>query len=129
MTGTDTGVGKTHISAALLHWLTRDGLIAAGFKPVAAGATLINGVSINDDVRMLREASSATATDAEVGPFQFETACAPHIAAALERRSIDRGARQKRLPGSTISIRRLLSPIWTTQRCGRLLACVNLSNL
>ncbi len=31
-------------------------------------------------------------TDAEVGPFQFETACAPHIAAALEHQVIDRAA-------------------------------------
>ena len=88
--GTDTEVGKTRISAALLHALTQAGWCSAGLKPVAAGTSLIDGQWVNDDVRALREASSLPMTDAEVGPFQFEAACAPHIAAALEGRSIDR---------------------------------------
>ncbi len=92
VTGTDTGVGKTRISAALLHWMALGGQIAAGFKPVAAGTSLIEGRRVNEDVRRLREASSANVTDGEVGPFQFDAACAPHIAAALEGRSIDREA-------------------------------------
>jgi dethiobiotin synthetase len=92
VTGTDTEVGKTRVSAALLHWLARRGLGAAGFKPVAAGTRLIGGVRVNEDVRLLREASSAAVTDAEVGPFQFDAACAPQVAAALEGRAIDRAA-------------------------------------
>jgi len=72
--------------------MARRGLAVSGFKPVAAGTSLIGGTYVNDDVRLLREASSTTVTDAEVGPFQFGTACAPHIAAALEGRAIDRGA-------------------------------------
>lgn len=90
VTGTDTEVGKTHMSAALLYWLAQQGWRSAGFKPVAAGTCLINGQSVNEDVRALREASSLALTDAEVGPFQFETACAPHIASELEHKSIDR---------------------------------------
>jgi len=90
ITGTDTDVGKTRISTALLHWLTQAGWRSAGFKPVAAGTRLIDGHGVNDDVRALRQASSLALTDAEVGPFQFETACAPHIAAELEHKSIDR---------------------------------------
>ena len=92
VTGTDTEVGKTRVSAALLHWVASRGLAAAGFKPVAAGTSLIEGTRVNEDVRLLREASSAAVTDAEVGPFQFDAACAPHVAAALEGRAIDRGA-------------------------------------
>jgi len=90
VTGTDTDVGKTRISTALLHWLTQAGWRSAGFKPVAAGTSLMDGDWVNDDVRALREASSLPLTDAEVGPYQFETACAPHIAAALEHKTIDR---------------------------------------
>jgi len=90
ITGTDTDVGKTQVSAALLHWLAQAGWRSAGFKPVAAGTRLIDGQSVNEDVRALRQASSLALTDAEVGPFQFETACAPHIAAELEHKSIDR---------------------------------------
>ena len=90
--GTDTEVGKTRISAALLHALTQAGWRSAGFKPVAAGTSLIDGQWVNEDVRALRDASSLAMTDAEVGPFQFETACAPHIAAAHEGQSIERAA-------------------------------------
>jgi dethiobiotin synthetase len=90
VTGTDTEVGKTRISAALLHWCTQQGWRSAGFKPVAAGTSLINGQWVNDDVRTLRDASSLVLTDAEVGPLQFEAACAPHIAAALQEQTIDR---------------------------------------
>lgn len=88
--GTDTEVGKTRISAALLHWLAQAGWSSAGFKPVAAGMRLIDGQSVNEDVRALRDASSLAMSDAEVGPFQFEAACAPHIAAALQGQAIDR---------------------------------------
>ena len=90
VTGTDTEVGKTRISAALLHWCARQGWRSAGFKPVAAGTELVDGVRVNDDVRTLRLAGSLPLTDAEVGPYQFDAACAPHIAAALEGRAIER---------------------------------------
>lgn len=90
VTGTDTEVGKTRISAALLYWLAQAGWRSAGVKPVAAGTSLIDGQWVNEDVRALREASSLALTDAEVGPLQFEAACAPHIAAALQGQAIDR---------------------------------------
>lgn len=90
VTGTDTGVGKTRISAGLLHGLAARGWRSAGLKPVAAGTELIDGEWANEDVRALRAAASIPLTDAEVCPFQFDAACAPHIAAALEGRSIER---------------------------------------
>lgn len=92
VTGTDTEIGKTRISAALLHWFSQSGCRSAGFKPISAGTDVIDGRRVNEDVRALREAGSPALTDAEVGPLQFEAACAPHIAAALEGRSIDRAA-------------------------------------
>ncbi|MDM0070002.1 dethiobiotin synthase [Variovorax sp. J31P207] len=92
VTGTDTEVGKTRISAALLHWLGMRGQRCAGYKPVAAGTQLIEGKQANEDVGALRDASSVALTDAAVGPFQFKAACAPHIAAALEGRGIERAA-------------------------------------
>ncbi|MDB5929465.1 MAG: dethiobiotin synthase, partial [Polaromonas sp.] len=90
--GTDTGVGKTQVSAALLHWCASQGWRSAGFKPVAAGTTLIDGQPVNEDVQALRQAGSVESTNAEVGPLQFEAACAPEIAAALEGRFIDPAA-------------------------------------
>ena len=90
VTGTDTEVGKTRVSAALLHWLGERGLRCAGYKPVAAGTESIDGEAVNEDVRALRDAGSVAFTDVEVGPCQFEAACAPHIAAVLEGRTIER---------------------------------------
>ena len=89
VTGTDTGVGKTEVSAALLHWCASLGWRSAGFKPVAAGTEWLDGQWVNDDVRALRQAGSVELTDTEVGPLQFKSACAPEIAAALEGRIID----------------------------------------
>ncbi|MDD4885733.1 MAG: dethiobiotin synthase [Thiomonas sp.] len=89
VTGTDTEVGKTRISAALLHWCVNQGWRSAGFKPVAAGLEQADGRWINADVQALRQAGSAPLTDAEVGPCQFKAACAPHLAAAMEGRVID----------------------------------------
>lgn len=91
VTGTDTGVGKTRVSAALLHWFAAAGWRSAGFKPVAAGTDWIEGRRVNDDVRVLRDASSVVLADADVGPCQLDTPCAPHIAAEIEGRRIDRG--------------------------------------
>lgn len=90
VTGTDTEIGKTCVSAALLHWLSQEGYRAAGFKPVSAGMCTLDGRRVNEDVRALRDASSIALTDTDVGPVQFDAACAPHISAALEHRSIDR---------------------------------------
>jgi dethiobiotin synthetase len=92
VTGTDTEVGKTRVSAALLHWGAQQGWSSAGFKPVAAGTSQINGERVNEDVRALRDAGSLALSDAEVGPCQLETACAPHIAAALQHQAINRAA-------------------------------------
>jgi dethiobiotin synthetase len=92
VTGTDTGVGKTCVSAALLHIVRRQRLVAAGFKPVAAGTEMVNEDRFNDDVRVLCAAGSTGFSEREVGPLQLDTPCAPHIAAALQGVVIERDA-------------------------------------
>jgi len=82
VTGTDTGVGKTLISAALLHTFAGRGLRAVGMKPVAAGCEWRDGVAYWDDVDQLRAAANVDAAQALVNPYRFEPAIAPHIAAA-----------------------------------------------
>lgn len=91
ITGTDTEIGKTTIAAAIVSLLGKTGLRVAGLKPVAAGMSVIDGERINEDVHALRAASNVALGVDEIAPFQFEAACAPHVAAALEGRSIDRG--------------------------------------
>jgi dethiobiotin synthetase len=86
ITGTDTGVGKTLVTAALLHAFSQLGVRAVGMKPVAAGAEQIDGVWVNDDVVALRQASPVDAPLDLVNPYLFREAIAPHIAA--ERKGV-----------------------------------------
>lgn len=87
--GTDTEIGKTLISSALLHALTVRGVRTAGMKPVAAGAELHGGVWHNDDADCLAAASSERLPPALTTPYLLHEATAPHIAAAHEGRVID----------------------------------------
>jgi dethiobiotin synthetase len=82
VTGTDTGVGKTLVSCALLRAFAGRGLRAVGMKPVAAGCQLRDGRWENEDVDALLAASSVAATADDINPYRFEPAIAPHIAAA-----------------------------------------------
>ncbi len=84
VTGTDTGVGKTHASATLLHALRAGGYRTVGMKPVASGSEWRDGGWHNDDVAQLRAASAVDAPLTEVCPFLLRTPCSPHLAAAQE---------------------------------------------
>lgn len=90
VTGTDTEIGKTTVSAGLTWALARSGLRVAPIKPLATGQERVDGHWVNEDVQRLRAATSLDLTDAEVGPLQMRTPCAPHIAARLEGIEIDR---------------------------------------
>ena len=89
VTGTDTDVGKTLTSAALLHALVQTGVRACGMKPVAAGAQLREGVWHNDDADVLATSSNVVMLPALTTPYLFKQAAAPHVAASLERVSIE----------------------------------------
>jgi dethiobiotin synthetase len=80
VTGTDTGVGKTRVSVALIHALRERGLRVAAMKPVAAGA---EPWQYNDDVVALMQAMNVRADAQDVNPYAFNEPIAPHIAAAM----------------------------------------------
>lgn len=82
VTGTDTDVGKTLVTEALMQAVRDSGLDVAGYKPVASGCELINGQLKNKDALMLQEASSIDVLYPEHNPYAFAPAIAPHIAAA-----------------------------------------------
>ena len=92
VTGTDTGVGKSRASAALLHALARRGLRVVGMKPVAAGAERdAQGVLQNDDALALRLASNVRVAPELDNPFCLPDAVSPHIAARNAGTRIDIG--------------------------------------
>lgn len=91
VTGTDTGVGKTLVSAALLHAHARLGLRVIGMKPIAAGCAWHDGVAYWEDVAQL-EAASNISMDLDLrNPYRFNAAVAPHIAAAHVGQKIEMG--------------------------------------
>src|SRR4030065_635097 len=78
VTGTDTGVGKTLTSCALLHAFAAQGRRVAGMKPVAAGC---DEDDLNADVKQLRAAGNILASLGQINPYSFLQPVAPHIAA------------------------------------------------
>jgi dethiobiotin synthetase len=84
VTGTDTEIGKTLISAALLHQLAACGLRVAAMKPIAAGAEWRDGAWHNDDADILAAAASVRLPIALTTPYLLQDPAAPHIAAAAE---------------------------------------------
>ena len=89
ITGTDTGVGKTFVTCALLHTLKAQGIAAIGMKPVAAGGDMTPDGLRNDDIEALRDASSVKLDSEDLNCYLFAEPIAPHIAAANEDVDID----------------------------------------
>ena len=87
--GTDTGVGKTRVTAALLAAGHAMGLSVAGMKPVASGAELIAGRMASTDALQLAEASQQITRYEDLNPYCLEVAVSPHIAAKLAKIEID----------------------------------------
>ena len=81
VTGTDTGIGKTLASCALLHALRAHGLRAAGMKPVASGCERIDGEWRNADALALQAAGEPGIAYADINPFALEHPLAPELAA------------------------------------------------
>ena len=81
VTGTDTGIGKTLSSGALLHALRARGLRAAGMKPVASGCQRIDGAWRNEDALALQAAGEPGIAYADINPFALEHPLAPELAA------------------------------------------------
>lgn len=77
ITGTDTGIGKTTVSCALLHAFAAQGRSVIGMKPVVAGRE--NGVW--QDVEHLKAVSNINLPQALINPYAFDAPVAPHIAA------------------------------------------------
>ena len=91
VTGTDTGVGKTRVAAALCRAFAARGVRVAAMKPVASGCTPTSEGLRNDDALALLAAMNVRADYSTVNPYAFEPAIAPHIAAPEAGVDIDFG--------------------------------------
>jgi dethiobiotin synthetase len=91
VTGTDTGVGKTRIAAALCVAYAATRKRVAAMKPVASGCMQTSAGLRNEDAEALRAAMTVRAAYGDVNPYAFEPAIAPHIAAMEAGCPIDFG--------------------------------------
>lgn len=89
VTGTDTEVGKTVASSALLQAARLQGFITAGYKPVASGSDMTPEGLRNTDALALQRHSSLTLSYQAVNPYTFAEPTSPHIVSADEQRPID----------------------------------------
>ena len=87
--GTDTSVGKTRVTAALLRVMRRSGLKVAGMKPVAAGAERLNNRWINEDAVLISSSSGQLTPYEQLNPYCLPDPLSPHIAADRAGISID----------------------------------------
>ncbi len=95
VTGTDTDVGKTLVTCAMLRAATAAGHTTIGMKPLAAGGTQTADGLRNDDAVLLQAASSIQLTYDQINPVCLPAAASPHIAAELAQRKV----RVERLAG------------------------------
>lgn len=88
ITGTDTEVGKTVASGALLQAASAAGLRTAGYKPVASGCEITPQGIRNSDALALQRYSTLSLSYEQVNPLAFVEPTSPHIISAEEGRPI-----------------------------------------
>lgn len=89
ITGTDTEVGKTVASCALLQAAALAGYRTAGYKPVASGSEMTDEGIRNSDALALQRNSSVPLSYEQVNPLTFMEPTSPHIVSAEEGRPVD----------------------------------------
>jgi dethiobiotin synthetase len=81
ITGTDTDVGKTWATIALMHYFKNKGFSVVGMKPVAAGCLWQDGQLKNADALLMQENANLALEYKEINPYAFEMPVSPHLAA------------------------------------------------
>ena len=89
VTGTDTGVGKTLVSAALALYLRERGLQVGVMKPVETG--VVDTAALGPDASLLAWAADSNTGPENLSPVRLREPLAPTMAAEMEGVSIDPG--------------------------------------
>jgi dethiobiotin synthetase len=89
ITGTDTGVGKTIVSAVIARLLSRRGISVGVMKPVTSGCIQTGSGLVSEDAELLKWAAQIPGDDPDVAPYLLKEPLAPSVAAELEQVRID----------------------------------------
>jgi dethiobiotin synthetase len=89
ITGTDTGVGKTHVACAIVQTLVSRGVRVGVYKPAASGCEAGPAGPVWQDVELLSAASGGLFPAERICPQCFAAPLAPPIAARCEGRAVD----------------------------------------
>lgn len=89
ITGTDTNVGKTWATIALMHYFKNRGKSVVGMKPVASGCIMQDGRLKNADALLIRENASMQIDYGLINPYAYEQPVSPHIAGANNPAKLD----------------------------------------
>ncbi len=81
VTGTDTGIGKTWSTVALMQYFKNQGKSVVGMKPVASGCDEVEGQLRNEDALLLQQHASVALRYQDINPYAFARPVAPHLAA------------------------------------------------
>ncbi|MBY5991056.1 dethiobiotin synthase [Ferrimonas balearica] len=103
VTGTDTEVGKTRVTAGLLSAARREGIQTLGLKPIAAGCDTTPEGLRNDDALALMAASSVSLPYEAINPIALAPPIAPHIAAAQAGQTITAARLSEALPRAAMA--------------------------
>lgn len=95
--GTDTDVGKTVVTAGLMHLLRSKGYPACYFKPVLSGANLKEDTLIPGDTYFVKTIAKLPEPLENMTPYRFRTPVSPHLAAEIENVEIQISTIQKQL--------------------------------
>ncbi len=89
ITGTDTGVGKTCVAAAIARALVQRGIKVGVYKPAASGCERVGKKLVSEDAARLWEAADRPGSLSHVCPQRFAAPLAPHLAAQAEGKQLD----------------------------------------
>lgn len=89
ITGTDTDVGKTIVTAGIMHLLRSNGYKAIYFKAALSGAIEQEGNIIPGDTKLVSDVSCLNESYENITPYVYKTAVSPHLAARIENNPIN----------------------------------------
>jgi len=89
ITGTDTGVGKTFVTALLANLALARGRRVAVYKPVETGGKVNGQGIVSQDMEFIKKQTTISQPLEEMNTYCFRTAAAPNLASQLEQKPVD----------------------------------------